>query len=185
MISTTESLSFEEKERPSSSGSSLKVDDLSRSSDGQPGSQVTQQFNIRRASQEDIDILTNMCIMYFSEENPQITPSYEHIKNYTGVHIKLGSCVVLEYNQHIVGVLGWIEMPDQFSGELIIRKSTWYVVPEYRGTAGSLLLDYLENHAKQIGAKAIWMSALNTPVAKYLEKHDYKPIELQYIKRIN
>lgn len=143
------------------------------------------KYNIRKVEEKDIDTLVEMYVAYFRDENPILTPSREALHQWVTLHfLNFPAVLLVTEDNEIVGGIGWQESYHPFSGDIIVKKTSWYVLPEHRGEAGDTLLEYLENHAKQIGAKEVWMSALDRPVAVYLEQKGYSPLELNYIKRI-
>jgi hypothetical protein len=91
---------------------------------------------------------------------------------------------VAERDGAIIGMIGFVVLPQIFSGELIAEELIWYVPREHRqGAPGLKLLWAAEAEAHKMGAKQMKMSA-PTPdtAAVYRSNHRYRELYTTFVR---
>lgn len=94
---------------------------------------------------------------------------------------------VAEGENGVCGVVGGISYPLYFSGDIVVQELFWWVDPESRRTdAGKLLYRALEDWAKETGAVALSMIAIENgkaqSVGKIYERLGFTATEHAYLK---
>lgn len=94
---------------------------------------------------------------------------------------------VAEESGKVVGAVAGMVYPLFFSGDLVAQEIFWWVDPETRGTeAGKMLYDALADWAKEAGAVALSMIAIENgkaeAVGKIYKKKGFIPTEHAYVR---
>lgn len=140
---------------------------------------------IRDACVADVPRLVKMGQRFIKEssyskhlgDNPECAA--ELIKNLIGRN----SLPIIERNNEIVGMLGFVLGPHFMSGDMVAGEVFWWVEPEYR-RGGVMLMRETERRARLAGAKNIQMIAPNEKVARFYEGSGYEYVESTYQKEL-
>ncbi len=95
-----------------------------------------------------------------------------------------------EINNEVVGIAGALLYPMYFSpNTLVAQELWWWLAPEARGSgAGAKMFKQIEDWAKENGAAAIFMIALEDSRAKKMEhlyaRAGFRPMERTFIKEV-
>jgi GNAT superfamily N-acetyltransferase len=95
-----------------------------------------------------------------------------------------------EMENEIVGIAGAILYPLYFNpNALVAQELWWWLTPKSRGSgAGALMFRQIENWAKENGASAVFMIALEDSRAKKMEhlyaRAGFRPMERTFIKEV-
>lgn len=96
-----------------------------------------------------------------------------------GQLIEKQGVLVLERDDQVVGMLGFLVFPHFLSGENVAVEIFWWVDPQHRGR-GLALIREAERRAKSSGAKQIQMIAPNDQVAAIYRRMRYQFVEATY-----
>jgi len=87
-----------------------------------------------------------------------------------------------------VGVIAGVLVNNMTNGKPAVQEVIWYVEKGYR-SHGRLLLEALEEGAKDLGAESIVMglmcNSMQDRLDKFYTRLGYKKFEVQYIKELN
>lgn len=141
---------------------------------------------IRKATQEDIDLLIEMGIK-FAEASPYKT-------YYTKDKLR----TIADFSsREMIGFIAFIDEDKRgmlvgYGSEFLLGKVkvateiAWWVNPEDRKTSvGKELLQAFEQWAKEQDCKLITMISIDDTLGSYYEKCGYKLTERTYMKEIN
>jgi GNAT superfamily N-acetyltransferase len=94
---------------------------------------------------------------------------------------------VLVVDGEPVGMIAAIEVNNHINGKRCLQEIVWYVDKNHR-SHGRLLLQYLEEQAKNSGIELIVMCLMMNSqaerIGKVYERMGYKKFEIQYLKEI-
>ena len=138
-------------------------------------------MTIRYAEPADFPRLIDMGCRFLTETSYSrfITPDREAMSK-TIEKIRVG---VMEQDERIVGMIGFIVYPHPLSGEMVSGEVMWWVEPEMRGK-GIKLLRWAENEARQAGARLIQMIAPDIRVGSLYRRLGYSEVETTYQRRL-
>jgi GNAT superfamily N-acetyltransferase len=95
-----------------------------------------------------------------------------------------------EIEGEVVGIAGALLYPMYFSpGTLVAQELWWWLTPKSRGSgAGAKMFKHIESWAKDNGAAAVFMIALEDSRAKKMEnlyaRAGFRPMERTFIKEV-
>ena len=99
----------------------------------------------------------------------------------------MDSCLVLEHENKIIGVLAGKVVNEPMSNVKIFQEVVWYVTKAHR-KYGLLLLKKMENWCRSKGIMAMIMVRLGNSMpeklARFYERIGYRHLECHYIKRL-
>lgn len=133
---------------------------------------------IRLATEQDIPRLVEMGRRFRGETSyaKYLSDNPEKMAQTAKMLLKQGGIVLVEENENIVGMLGYILHDHFLSGEKYAGEVFWWVEPEYRGV-GLALLREAENRARQAGATQMQMIAPTKQVAAVYRYFGYGYVE--------
>lgn len=125
----------------------------------------------------------------FHHESPYASIPYDPISmaECMSEMIDQGMMIVADIDKKIVGGLGGAIAPVFLNKNYMIAgERFWWVLPEYRGSAGIRLLTAFEQAAKAVGCSHILMISLSgiyqEKVDKLYERAGYYPVEHVFMK---
>jgi GNAT superfamily N-acetyltransferase len=142
---------------------------------------MNEEIRVRRATEHDIEILTDLRVAFLSQiyevQNPQAL--WKNTYQYMCEKVPSGGFVswIAEVNGTVVGTSGLVFFDPPPSARLGTGREAYilnmYTLPEWRGRGiASRLLSALIQFARESGAWRIWLSATDEGKPVY-EKHGF------------
>ena len=88
----------------------------------------------------------------------------------------------------VCGAIGALQFNDPNSGDLMANEMFWIVMPDHRGGCGMMLLNRLEQWARGIGCKYLWMNylmdSMPEKVKSIYERKGFTLAETHWVKEM-
>ena len=151
-------------------------------------------MTVRRATAEDLDQYLRLGAAFHNATpvHNAMPFDYEGFTNFylTAVTNPAMGVWIAEKDNKAVGVAGALCYPMYFSpSHRVVQEIWWYLTPEARGTGvGKQMYDAIESWAKEQGATALFMIALEDERSPGMEKlysrQGFRPMERTFFKEV-
>ena len=148
---------------------------------------------IRRATEKDLDVYCNLLAKFHKASpvrnfaRPDALKTFDFLKS----SLEKDDIILLlgELDGEIVGITAGLLYPLFFSKCMVVQELWWWLTPKARGKGfGKALFEAIENWAKEKGADALFMIALEDDRSKQMEKiylkAGFKPMERTFVKEL-
>lgn len=148
---------------------------------------------IRRATEKDLDVYFKLLTQFHKASpvrnfaKPDALKTFDFLKS----SLEKNDIILLlgELDGEIVGITAGLLYPLYFSKCMVVQELWWWLTPKARGKGfGKALFEAIQKWAKEKGANALFMIALEDDRSKQMEKiylkAGFKPMERTFVKEL-